>query len=595
MKIQCMLDSTKYNNKPQGKEIGAIQNSMSSVEITITELAQKLVEGYSFRPALLKGRSDKDWVSQQLLAIDFDDNTTIDEELNRCKELNILPSFGYTSFSHTEEHHKFRLVFCFDSIVKDINVMNNIIKVFRKLFINADNQTFNLGRLFFGGRNLICEGGDHTLNISELLDTYKYILERKGEQIDKYIYNTSYMCSPKTPTNDTNYNIKAIKDGNIEYLHSVLLPEECTFETQNEFYTYITEQVNLYELLDVQGESFNCVFHDDNNPSAGIFISNRNQYFYKCFSGNCDFRGNIIRCIERLRNCTRPQAINFIKQIYKISIQETEWQKNQKEMLIENKRMIREGEMEEYYPEIYSVIKRYESLIYLLHDIAIDNVYDEKYSDDENNVVFFMSLKNIASSLNLKSHNKVADRVGLLAFLQLLNKLPEDDIPENYLEKAKEIALKYGHRNIVNYFSIPSYCDSTLKESLERAKMYKGNNVTMKGWSRELLQRTFGEDVANEVYPQFTHRKTSKKSDIRTFDIHTVTMKLIEEKGYVLERDITEKLRYTYGKTITEIQIKRSLQEMLDGYDLQRIRANKIIKEQYKVDSKGYPFIIVKS
>lgn len=590
-----MLEETKYKNKPEGKQIGNIQNNMKSIEITIEELANKLVAGCSFRPAFLNGKGNDDWISQQIIALDFDKNTTIDEELDRCKILNILPSFGYTSFSHTEERHKFRLVFCLDEVVSDIDKINNIIDIFKSIFTNADQQTFHLGRLFFGGKSLIYEGGDNTVNISELLTMYMNVIkDRKEEHIDKYYINT-YIPVPLKPLSEINYNIQAIKDGNIHYLHSILTPKEIVFETQQEFYDYITQEINLYELLDVRGKSFNCVFHKDNNPSAGIFISNRNQYYYKCFSSNCGFMGNIIRCIERLRNCTRPQAINFIKLIYKINIKETEWQKEQKDLLEENKRMIREGELEEFYPEIYNIIKRYESLIYLLHDIAIDNIYDEKYSDDENNVVFFVGLKKLAEKLNLKSHNKVADRVGLLAFLHILNKLPEDEIPEKYITKAKEIAKKHNHHNVVNFYSIPSYCDSTLQESLERANMYKENNVTMKGWSRELLQRTFGDEIADEIYPQFTHRKITKKSDLRTSDIHSITLDLIETKGYAIEKDIVESLRSIYGKTITEIQIKKSLQEMLDGYDLQRVRANKILKEQYGIANNGYPFIIIRN
>ena len=42
-------------------------------------------------------------------------------------------------------------------------------------------------------------------------------------------------------------------------------------------------------------------------------------------------------------------------------------------------------------------------------------------------------------------------------------------------------------------------------------------------------------------------------------------------------------------------QFKKSLNEILDGYDLQRIKTNKKLKEKYNVDTGGYPFIIVKN
>ena len=45
---------------------------------------------------------------------------------------------------------------------------------------------------------------------------------------------------------------------------------------------------------------------------------------------------------------------------------------------------------------------------------------------------------------------------------------------------------------------------------------------------------------------------------------------------------------------ITEIQIKRCLNEVMDSYGLKKIKVNKALKEQYKIKSEGYPYIIIK-
>ena len=52
-------------------------------------------------------------------------------------------------------------------------------------------------------------------------------------------------------------------------------------------------------------------------------------------------------------------------------------------------------------------------------------------------------------------------------------------------------------------------------------------------------------------------------------------------------------LRDTYKFEATELQIKKSLQEILDTYSLQRIRLNKAYKEKFNIKSEGYPFIII--
>lgn len=406
-------------------------------------------------------------------------------------------------------------------------------------------------------------------------------------------YN-KHLTTPYTPMSSS--NVELIRNGDINTLRSklnIITPLEL--ENQNEFYIHITQMIDLSEFLGVGTSNCKCVFHNDGKPSAGIFITERNQPFYKCHSSNCGFMGNIIRCVERLRNCNRPQAISFIKDLYMLTIKDTEWQRQQKDILEENKRMIREGELELYYPEVYALIKNYSNLIYLLHDIAADHVYEEKFTDSQDNVVFFSSLSHVAKLLNYPHEKRLADRESLLAFLKLLNKLPESEIPREYLDKAIKQKIKNNQNYKVNFFSIPSYCDGVLEQSQIRAESYKENNVTMRGWGRELLQRTFGSDITNEVYPQHKNSKTSGKSQIKTHEIHKVLNEILSEKGFVTEKDIVESLRGKFGKENTIDQVKRSIQEILDSYELKKIKLNKELKNIYGcIDLKGYPFIIVR-
>ena len=433
---------------------------------------------------------------------------------------------------------------------------------------------------------------DTKYNVDHLLDSLSDVEINDGEKCggnkrsnNKYLYTTT------TKTHDNKF---LIQSGDIIGLRKVLNTDKIVFNNQNEFYNYITQEINLSEFLGVSGHSFKCIFHEDKNPSAGIFISKKGQYVCKCHSSSCGFFGNIIRCVERLRGCNRPKTIEFIKEVYQLEIMETDWQKQQKYILEENKRMIRDGELEEYYPEVYKLIKNYTDLIFLLHDIAIDNVYDEKYSDNDNNVVFFASISRMMDLLNYKNSKRMTDRIAVFAFLEMLNKLSEDNIPEKYLEKAKKLAKQNNQKYIVNFYSIPSYCDELLGKSLDRVSMFKDNNLSMRGWGRELLQRTFGDEFTNEVYPQLKGKKITQRSQDRTLDIHNIVMELLEEKGYALEKEVVEILRGKYGKEKTEVQIKRSLQEMLDTYDLNRVRCNKKIKEHYGIVNNGFPFIIVR-
>ncbi|MEK4907366.1 hypothetical protein [Niallia sp. FSL M8-0099] len=415
------------------------------------------------------------------------------------------------------------------------------------------------------------------------------------------INNTSITVTPK-PQRGDNVFVHAIKNADVEALQVLLKPAYKLLENEGEFYDYITQEIDLYDFLGVPHTgTFECVFHEDNSPSAGIFITKINQYFYKCHSSTCSFRGNIIRCVERLQRCSRSQAINFIKKVFKLEIKDTDWQREQKQMLLSNKKMILSGEFEESYPEIHKVVKKYLNVLNVLHDVALDHVYDEKLSDDENNVVFFASIPTICKALEMTSRNsKIPNRVGLLAFLLLIKKLNENQIPESYLKKAKHIAAKHKQQNIVSFYSIPSYSDEHMIKSLERALLYVENNITMKAWSKELLYRTFGEEIANEVYPYLVKTKITDEASVRTEHIHKITMDLLHTKKYATEKEIVYHLRElysemnkAYSKQSFERQVKVSLQEMLDTYGLERVRLTKKLKQELHIECEGYPFAII--
>ena len=58
----------------------------------------------------------------------------------------------------------------------------------------------------------------------------------------------------------------------------------------------------------------------------------------------------------------------------------------------------------------------------------------------------------------------------------------------------------------------------------------------------------------------------------------------INENKYVLERNLQNKKQW-----------KKSMNEILDSYDLKRVSLNKNLKEYLEISCKGYPFIICKN
>ena len=150
MKVKVMLDKKEYSYKPDN-EVGLIKTRIKETEIEVSELAEKMGKGCTFFPAVLHGTKSCHWVEQQVFALDFDEGTTIDEQLELCKQLNIMPVFGYTTFSHSEQKHKFRIAFVCDEVITDFH-KRNMLQVTLVNTFNKSDWTVNskLDNFFVG-------------------------------------------------------------------------------------------------------------------------------------------------------------------------------------------------------------------------------------------------------------------------------------------------------------------------------------------------------------------------------------------------------------------------------------------------------------
>lgn len=416
---------------------------------------------------------------------------------------------------------------------------------------------------------------------------------------NKYNNSINYLAR-KTSNPVINYNIKAILDGNIEYLKSVLEPEGFIAKTEQELYDYLTREINLRHFLGVPDiGNFQCIFHDDRSPSASIMADKDTGFqIYKCFSSNCNAPiVNIIHSVEILRECKRYEAIEFLKQVYDVVLEKSEWQQEWIMILESNKRMIMNGEIEEIFPNVYKIIKPYLPQLIILHDIAIENLRDEEHTDNSGDPVFFISRRKLMDILNARSGMRITQRNVLFAFLKLIKKLHQDEIPKSDLEKAIKLRTTYNHRKIVNYFSVPAYDYERMMEANQRVEMYVAYNLRIGSMNREGLLRSVGEEITKEVFPQYYYeigRGFSKKSEEIVADICTVINLLIDTTGYALKSEVIDLLADIHGKVAVKKQFDKSLYQIIKMEKLLKLRCNAGIKVKYGVKVSGYPVIFVR-
>ncbi len=361
-------------------------------------------------------------------------------------------------------------------------------------------------------------------------------------------------------------------------------------------YDYITKEIDLTDYLGIDSKKVCCILpeHEDSDPSAHVYTNENGMQFYKCFG--CGKARNIIGITEHLSGCKRSEAIKFIKNVYGFELKESEWTKQQKQLMIECANYLDTDEFKSEFPELYKLIRTRKSHIklMLLH-------FSEMVNEDmqiEGKPFFFSSYPKLMEVCNINKNKpkKLAQSLALFSLLHLIEKLPEDKIPQDEYRKAKAIAAKYGLKKVTGFYAFEEYGINNFADSEEKAVHLKENNISLKGVSREWVYRTFGEDEANRVYPQYKYENskgTSQKSDEHTCDIVKCIMYCIEKKGYATERDVVAILSKKYNYITTEVQIKKSLQEILTTYSLKRVRANKGYKDKYNISGDGYPFIII--
>mgnify|MGYP003282204191 CR=1 FL=1 len=604
-KIKVMYFNKCYKEKPTGAgEIALIQKSLKQTEISISELAEGLAKGCTFKPAYLKGTKSSDWSQQQLFALDFDEGTTIMEELQRCKTLNLIPVFGYTSFSHTENHHKFRLVFCTEDVITDLVLRNQIQESLMQAFPSVDQKCKDPSRLFFGGKSLICQNYNARIQPDLLLSQYSGITSTS-----KKTHSTQNL-KKNQPVQHTD-QIDAIKHLNVNKLRGFMaeypLPNKKSYLTIGEGFFYplpdnttrhfssrkelseFMNRLNLAQYLGVPLDSqFSCILpkHEDQNPSAHIYRTYNNTPIYKCFGCNAAY--GIVKLTSVLANCTEKQARQFIMDVYGICYEDPEWIKTKKKLITDGLEYLDTKEFRKTYPSLSSLL-RYRKHHYM--DMCLyymDYMVEELQYED--NPIFFTSyskLKKIFEISPNRSNSDISKTLTLFSLLGIIQKLNESQIPQGTLKTAKGIASRHNLPKISTFFVVTPLNPETLSICEENAKKLKASNFTIAGLSREYVLRTFGTEMADQLYPQFKRENqlgTGEKSDYHTHELVNMISVAIKKNGYIFESEIKEK---------NEKQWKRSIFEILEAYQWKKVRLNKKLKEKYHIERKGFPAIII--
>lgn len=586
-KVRVYLDTIEYFSKPVGKEIGSISNRIIKypIEISVENLAKEIVKGKTFIPASFKKidgivkRSNKFWSFQQVFALDFDEGLTLEEALND-HFFQDNASFLYTTFSHTEQHHKFRVVFVSDKEVTSYKDFESVIDYLFERYPYADKACKDGSRLFFGGKELFIFNYDNRLKVEEYIDKTP-LQDIKGD-INMSCKTLQAYESPKSFAKHKSLtnNVDLIIARDIIGLQEAININQVIL-SKNEVLNYLKKQ-DLRTFLGVQGRTnFLDIFHDESSPSASIYQSDKGNghWLYKCHSEDHQFTGTILHVVQRLLECTMVEARDFLIKVYDIVIYESKAVKEFKESIDMYKSLLISDELEDIHPHFYKVFNTYGHLIdiYVLLDLAKEFITD----GEDPKIIFYHSIRTLAEKFG-RSTTATGTRMNLFTLFRLISKLDETEVPKEILDiqKQNKRVKQYKYRN--STYELPMYTYDFFSEIDGMCRIWLEKGCSSRTISYEGIYRTFGVQEADRVFPQDKGKEISELSQDIVSQINYITLKFIELKGWTTQSEVLDNLSLSFKgqQEFKTTQFKRCLGEMLDAYGLEIVTSNKQIKAE---------------
>lgn len=166
---KILLDNQQHKTKPTNAGYISSRIAELPARVTIEQLANEVSKGKTWCAAFANERSANGFISSSLVYIDIDDGLTITEAVNKCRELSLPPALIYTSFSHSAEKPKFRIVWQLSDVVIDRRLYKHMLTYLIKSF-GGDAACKDAVRLIYGSTPAsikLCQPDD-IINTEEL-------------------------------------------------------------------------------------------------------------------------------------------------------------------------------------------------------------------------------------------------------------------------------------------------------------------------------------------------------------------------------------------------------------------------------------------
>ena len=579
-KHEVLIDTESYDNKPQGKEIAKITNRLpqNPQSLSIEQIANLATNGYSWKASVLSDTSNDSFISTSLVALDIDNKdsyTSIDEFLS----INSVykPCLIYTTFSSTDSYERFRAVYAFDRTILTYEEANNLYKEVQAQYEGVDIDTsVGPGKILFGGQEI------------------KLLNNHINKTPDSIVFSAPLNVS--LPSRNSNSESKVSYENKhmtyeemLDRASNLVLDIDTTKEVDlsNDF-DWINKNVPMNELLDVElNETFRCVIHDDNNPSAWI-TQGKGYQLYMCHS--CEKNLSLIHLLGKMfPHVSKHQIAIDVIEALGLEI----FNKYQRDAIVSYtllrrnlKKIVPEDSMLGKYMKLRNLNGIYDVLI----SIAQCNVSQFPMTKDDSIITFYASEDMIKEAMRfnrMDGHNRVDRKMQVLKELGIVRAIPDEEIKSSTLKNMNaHKVVSVGKR--VSLYELVPLSENVIKKAEEYIQLKKDLGVISEANNIITRINTFGVDRTKEINVQSNVESISEDMDKTLNKMIIAAQKALQKADYVTKKDIRRSYdpqRRLGAKKIDKL-VNVYLPSLLKNGVIKRVRVNKATRKQYSIPEK---------
>lgn len=593
MKHKILLDTVEYTEKPAGREAGAIQKRLPNcvTEVTITDLAMAVIKGRSFKPNYMTGRTQDTFVSSSLIAVDIDNKgqeldlygyKSIESFIEETKESDLKPALIYTTFSHTDEVHKYRAVFQLNRLVTNLNELRAIGELIKNEYPYVDAKV-SVVHTIYGGKDLKLLDPTAVISPEVTYEEEKKIIKGKSVEVTKV--NGDKITLTKELIVE---NLKPFRD---QF-------KGTTIDIVNSF-DWINNNIPMTAALGFDlNTRFRCILpdHRDEKPSARISetIDGRQNYICSCQNTYT----SLIDVVAKALNMNKILVQYLITDALGIIVG-SEYQKNMRlliaDIMANTEKLITPGSILDKFMTrsnlhgVYNLIQQFASSHITVTPLGAND-----------KITFFMSRSQIVEKMEkfkMRGSSTVGYKLNTLKELGLIRALTDEEINPDALKKSRSIQLqmamqstKASYMNRVEYYELCLITPEQIEDAEKIITLMKelGVKRDKNNSTRRLI--TFGEEFASKVNVQMDvlEKVSDPKIQKQMDKMLKAAKSLIETQGYFTEDQLRQ--AYDPSRKIKKDRVQKQINDyipyIIKRLDLKKNRVKKSLRNQYSINQK---------